>query len=296
VTAVAVVAHSGKQLGGGLTALRGALEAEGVVDPLWREVAKSRQAPALAREVLEAGSDVVVVWGGDGMVQRCADVLAGTDAAMAIVPAGTANLFASNLAIPRDIGRSVHVALHGARREIDVGRFNGEGFVVMSGVGWDAAMIREADGVLKDRVGRLAYVWTGMKHLRDPQFRARVKIDGAPWFEGAASSILVGNVAKMFGPITLFDDASPSDGEFEVGVVTASSLAQWGRALARTVVGNSERSPFLRSTRARRVRIKLDRKVRYELDGGDRTKTRTIAIDLDPGALTVCVPEAEKAR
>ena len=74
---------------------------EGVDDPLWFEVPKSRKAPKRVRAALDAGADLVIVWGGDGMVQRCIDALAGSDAAIAIIPAGTANLFASNLGIPR---------------------------------------------------------------------------------------------------------------------------------------------------------------------------------------------------
>ena len=62
---------------------------------------KSKQAPKQARAALEAGADLVFVWGGDGMVQRCADVLAGTGATMAVVPAGTANLLATNLGDPQ---------------------------------------------------------------------------------------------------------------------------------------------------------------------------------------------------
>ena len=49
------------------------------------------------------GAETIFVWGGDGMVQRCIDVLAGSDARLAVIPAGTANLFASNLGIPDDI-------------------------------------------------------------------------------------------------------------------------------------------------------------------------------------------------
>ena len=99
MTTVAVIAHTRKQLGGGLTELRDVLRAHGVDAPLWYEVAKSKQAPKQVRKALAAGADLVFVWGGDGMVQRCADVLAGTGAAMAILPAGTANLLATNLGI-----------------------------------------------------------------------------------------------------------------------------------------------------------------------------------------------------
>ena len=66
---------------------------------------------------------------------------------LAIIPAGTANLFASNLGIPKDIEEAVAVGLHGDRREVDVGKFNGERFAVMAGAGFDAAMIRDAGAV-----------------------------------------------------------------------------------------------------------------------------------------------------
>ena len=141
---VAVIAHSGKTLGGGLPELRRALEAAGVDDPFWCEVPKSRKAPAQVRRALNDGAELIIAWGGDGMVQRCVDVLAGSGASLAIIPAGTANLFATNLGIPKDIERAVSIALHGTRRTLDVGRFNGERFAVMAGAGFDAAMIRDA--------------------------------------------------------------------------------------------------------------------------------------------------------
>src|SRR5918995_4507313 len=108
---VAVVAHSGKTLGGGLPALRRALADEGVVEPLWYEVHKSRKAPKKVRKAREKGADLIFVWGGDGMVQRCVDALAGTGATVAIVPAGTANLFAANLDIPEDLEEAVRIGV-----------------------------------------------------------------------------------------------------------------------------------------------------------------------------------------
>src|SRR6476659_9056130 len=103
MTTVAVIAHREKQLGAGLRALREQLAAEGIDAPLWFEVSKSRKAPKRVREALVQGADRVLVWGGDGMVQRCVDVLAGSGATIGILPAGTANLFATNLGIPHDL-------------------------------------------------------------------------------------------------------------------------------------------------------------------------------------------------
>jgi diacylglycerol kinase (ATP) len=295
VTRVGVIAHGGKTLGGGLPELRRALERHGVVDPFWSIVPKSRKAPKQVRRALDAGAELIFAWGGDGMVQRCVDVVAGTEAALAIVPAGTANLLASNLGIPKDVEAAVEVGLSGERLKLDVGRVNGEGFAVMAGAGFDARMIAGADGRLKERLGRAAYLVSGAKNLRARPFGARIKVDGAEWFRGEASCILLGNVGKLFGGVEVFAEARPDDGRLALGVVTADGAVQWLRTLARAALGTASESPYARTTTARIVRIKLDRKVRYQLDGGERTKVKSLRIVVEPGAVEVCVPSAAAA-
>jgi len=288
---VAVVAHAGKSLGGGLPELRRVLEAEGVADPFWVEVPKSKKAPAQVQRALDDGAELVFAWGGDGMVQRCVGVLAGSGARLAIIPAGTANLFASNLGIPQDIEEAVGVGLRGDRHEFDVGRFNGERFAVMAGAGFDAAMIRDSgDGGLKERIGRAAYVWSGSENLRSKPFRATIEVDGAEWYKGEATCILLGNVGKLVGGVEVFEDARPDDGKLEVGVVTAEGVLDWSRMMGRAVAGSLGDSPFTQTTKARDVKVKLSRKVLYELDGGDRTKVKSFKVKVEPRAISVCVP------
>jgi len=286
---VAVVAHAGKTVGGGLPELRRTLADAGVADPLWTEVPKSKRAPAAVEQALEDGAELILAWGGDGMVRRCVNALKDTEVPLAIVPAGTSNLFATHLGIERDIGQAVQVALRGDRRRLDVGCFDGERFAVMAGAGFDAAMIKASDD-LKDRLGRAAYVVGGASKLDSEPFEAKIKIDGTRWYEGPASCILVGNVGELFGGIEVFADARPDDGVLDVGVLTSEGPVQLVRAAARTAVGSAEKSPFVRVTQARKVRVKLDRKVRYELDGGDRKKVKSFKVDIEPAAITVCVP------
>src|SRR5215213_4761433 len=207
---VAVVAHAAKTLGGGLPELRRVLKAEGVEDPLWYEVPKAKKATEQVQRALDQDAELVFAWGGDGTVRRCIDALAGADATLAVVPAGTANLFATNLRIPGDIEGAVAVGLRGARRRLDVGRFEKERFAVMAGAGFDAAMIRDADD-LKARVGRAAYLWSGSRNLRGAPFTSEIEVDGTEWFEGRATCILVGNVGDIFGGIEVFPDARPDD-------------------------------------------------------------------------------------
>jgi diacylglycerol kinase (ATP) len=287
---VAVVAHSGKSFGGGLTELRRLLAEAGVDDLRWYEVDKSRHAPASVRKARKHGAELLFVWGGDGMVQRCVNELVGHPVTMAVLPAGTANLFATNMGIPTDLEEAVAVGLHGQRRTIDVGLLNGEAFAVMAGVGFDAAMIRAAGSGLKDRFGRAAYIWTGSRELRTKPFHARVKTDGVTWYDGEASCILLGNVSRLFGGLEVFEDVQLDDNQLEVGIVTASGMVAWLRLLGRAVVGSAASSPLAQTTKAHRVKIRLDRKVRYELDGGDRTKVRAIKAKAKGQAITICVP------
>jgi diacylglycerol kinase (ATP) len=97
-------------------------------------------------------------------------------------------------------------------------------------------------------------------------------------------------VGKLFGGVEAFEDARPDDGKLELGVVTAEGLLEWGRMMARMAVGSASKSPFAQTTKARSVNVKLNRKVLYELDGGDRTKVKAFKVKVEAGAITVCVP------
>ena len=129
------------------------LAREGISDPLWYEVSKSRQAPNRCARSCR-GADVIFAWGGDGLAQRCVDTLAGTDTALAIVPAGTANLLASNLGVRRDPrgcrGRALRDTAEDRRRhsESRVLRCDGRRRIRRPND-------RHADGTLKDTFGRL---------------------------------------------------------------------------------------------------------------------------------------------
>lgn len=287
---VAVVANSAKSLDGGLPALRKALAQRGVSDPQWREVAKSRNAPEQVQQALAQGAELIFVWGGDGMVQRCIDAIGDSKATLAIVPAGTANLFASNLGIPRKLDAAVDLAFNGERRRFDVGRMNGERFAVMAGLGFDASVIRGADRKKKDRFGRSAYIWSATRNLRMDLFRARIDVDGSKWYDGKASCILCGNVGRAFGGIEIFKDARTDDGLLEVGVTNAEGIFQWGRTFARLRFSSASKSPYVHMTKARSVEVILRKKVRYELDGSGRTKQKKFRVEVEPAAVNICVP------
>ena len=290
---IAVVAHAGKTLQGGLSELRSVLADNGVKDPIWYEVDKSKHAPKRVRDATDACAELIIVWGGDGMVQRCIDVASGTNAALAIIPAGTANLLAANLLIPADIAESVRIALHGVRRRLDVGRMNGECFAVMAGAGFDGAMMSDVTSSAKEHLGRVAYLRSSMKAMKAPRTDTEIRIDGQHWFKGPTSCVLIGNVGTVTGGLQVFEHASLDDGRLDVGVVSAKGRLQWLRVLSRVIAhGEVDRSPFVQSTQATKIDVRFDKKVPYELDGGARGKTKRLKVRVKARSVIVCVPEA----
>jgi YegS/Rv2252/BmrU family lipid kinase len=298
---IGVVINQGKRLGTGLEELRATLADLGHADPPWYEVPKSKKAPQKVRQLVEEGVDRVLVWGGDGTVRRCIDALLhdgrGDDVSVGVLPAGTANLLALNLGIPEDLRAAVEIAVNGDPHPIDVGRINDQHFAVMAGAGFDAMMIRDADDSgAKDRFGRLGYVLAGVRNTAISPAEARISVDGDPWYVGAATCVIVGNVGRLLGGIPAFPDASPTDGLLDVGVIHARRRSEWARLLGSVLTKRTAASPFARVTTAEKVRVELDRTLPWEADGGDRERTDEFDIRCLVGAIRVCQPQRDDSQ
>lgn len=292
---IAVIAHKKKNLGGGLNELRRLLAERGYVAPIWLEASKSREMGRLARDAIAQGATLLLIWGGDGSVQRCVNAVVDLEVELALLPAGTANLLATNLKIPTDLSTAVAIGLDGVSQRLDVGVMNGKCFTVMAGIGFDAVTMKGADGTLKERFGRLAYLWTGAKALRVNARKTKIRVDGTVWFKGNATCVLVGQMNSVASGISIFPKSQPLDGLLEVGVVTAKSARQWVRVIARLALGSADQSPFTEMTQGQRIEVTLDRPSRYELDGGARKKRRSHEIAIKPGAIAVRVPRGESS-
>jgi YegS/Rv2252/BmrU family lipid kinase len=291
MTAIGLLVHAGKTLGSGLEELRMALADAGHPDPPWAEIPKSKKAPKHVRRLLDAGVERILVWGGDGTVRRCLDTIVAEDAKVevAILPAGTANLLATALDIPRDVGQAVDIALHGMPRSIDLGVMNGKAFAVMAGTGFDALMIRDADDGAKDHLGRLSYLRAGARHLNSSGAEVRIRVDGQPWFDGRATCVLVGNVGRILGGIDVFPRARFDDGLLDIGVVTAERRRDWLRVGVRAIAGRIDASPLVHVTQGSAASVRLDRTMPWQLDGGAQSRADEFEVSVLPGRVPVMV-------
>jgi diacylglycerol kinase (ATP) len=119
----------------------------------------------------------------------------------------------------------------------------------------------------------------------------KIKVDGRVWFNGRASCVLFGNVGTVTGGLCVFPDAQPDDGRLEIGVVTAQGRTDWLRVLSRVIAFHPDTSPMVKMTHGQRVTVRLDRPLRYELDGGARAETERLRVRVEPASVCVCVPQ-----
>ena len=110
---IAVVEHRGKVSAATHRRLREVLTQAGLEPASWIRVPKARKATAAVAEAVRGGADTVLVCGGDGTVRAAAEALVDTGVALAVLPTGTANLFAAGLDLPTEPAAVVELVTSG---------------------------------------------------------------------------------------------------------------------------------------------------------------------------------------
>jgi undecaprenyl-diphosphatase len=288
----AVVANPAKVKEGGPQhqQIHAALASAGWPKPLWLETTWEDPGGGQTRQALQAGAEVIFACGGDGTVAACASELAGTSAALAVVPSGTGNLLAANLGLPTRPANAVAAATAGGRRRLDVGVAGDRCFTVMAGIGFDAQMLRDTPETLKARLGWPAYVIAAARHLCETPMRVTISLDHAPPFTRQARTVLVANVGRLQGGLQLLPGATPDDGLLDVAVLMPPRRRSW-LPLAWSLIRHRPTAPVLETFQARHVEIHSDTEQPRELDGDLIEPASTLTAAVRPAALWVCVPQ-----
>lgn len=266
----------------------------GWADPLFFETAIDDLGQGGVRRALDAGAAAVLVAGGDGTVRAVSEAIAGTGVRLTIVPSGTGNLLARNLSLPLDDPeRVIAAAFTGRTQPIDIGiaritRPSGAvedaAFIVMAGMGLDAAMIANTRPTLKKAVGWVAYVDGAARSLpRARPFRLVYQIDGGRLHSVRTFSILFANCGALPAGIALIPDASIVDGALDVVLIQPRGWWGWLAVWRKVWWDNS----VLRRFRAGRLVLerRRDQSVRYlQAHGADSGANPPQSVQLDGDA------------
>lgn len=238
-------------------------------------------------------ASAVVVWGGDGTVNEVAAGLAGSAVPILPCPAGTENLLAKELHVPRDARKIVQVLRTGRIVDCDVGRINGRAFMLIIGVGFDGEVVRRLASGRSGHISHLSYFWPIWRTFWEHNFpRMRIVADGEEIFNDFGLAF-IGNISRYAVGLRICRDAIIDDGLLDLVVFscrqqTALMLhAAWTLLRRHPLKGNVTYRQF------QRVRIETDEPVVSQVDGDPGPGT-PLEIAVAPQRIKLIIPQKRR--
>ena len=224
------------------------------------------EAEKLARNAVREGFERIVAAGGDGTINEVVNGIAGSDAALGLLPMGTMNVFATELGLPSyDLNRCWEIIRAEHTRLIDLPSANGKHFVQLAGVGLDAQVVKETSLALKRNFGPLSYLFSAAQIAGRQPPRLLIESENAVTDEG--SFILIGNGRRYGGPFPFFKHAMIDDGLLDVLVFKRLGYLEIIKYLQNVIFTSDITLPEVEYFQTRRLRVSSEEEVPVEIDG-----------------------------
>ena len=256
-------------------------------------VAGKDVASALDNAASRRGVDVVLAGGGDGTISAAAARLMGTNKALAILPAGTMNLFARGLGIPQTLDAALQSFVDGDVMAVDIATANGRPFVHQFSIGMHAKMVQRRQNMeFGSRLGKIrASAQAAWTTINNPQaMKVTLTIGEA---EIVARTTAIGVTNNLFGEGHLPYADDPAGGVLGVYVTVAEQRRHLVKFFFNVARGKWRDNEHVEIHQAERVVVKVHspaKKFLAVIDGELVKLDRETTIKIHPGALKVLVP------
>jgi len=268
------------------------------------ETNRRGHATRLAQDAARRGLDLVVGFGGDGTLNEVATGIAGTDTALGVLPGGSTNVFARTLGMPNDPVEAVKRLAAGLNagdlRPIGLGRVNGRYFCFHTGIGFDAAVVRQVErhASLKRWAGHPLFIyaaastWAAHYDRHNPHFALHFE-DGTSVPDGYFTVVLNTNPYTYLGnrPLDLSPNASLDRGLVAVTFRTMQVTAILKSLAGALKGGGVQPAPYL-DTRSDLTRFDVESSTPfpYQLDGDYLGEVSKLSFEHCPDAVRLCMP------
>jgi len=234
----------------------------------------------LAVRAADAGSDVLVVVGGDGSVYETVNGLVESgrarDVELAVFPRGTGKDFVRSMRIPKDLAGAIDVASSGRVRTIDVGRarfvaWDGSEteayFANFAGAGISGAIARRANVSSKAAGGRISFLWATVAVFSRWQSAAMTAQVDETRRSGRMFEVLAMNGDYAGGGMWVTPEAEPDDGRFDVLLIGDVTKADFVRTFPKIYRGKHLSHPKIEVLHGGAVDVDADTRLPIVLDG-----------------------------
>jgi YegS/Rv2252/BmrU family lipid kinase len=239
--------------------------------------AAAGDARRLAADAIREGFEVLAVAGGDGTLNEAlngfSDVPDGFDRVrLGVLPLGTVNVFARELAIPMEFDAAWAAIRRGRETRIDLpavdcqanGAPQRRHFAQLAGAGLDARAIELVRWELKKKIGPLAYVVAGFAALAGAQSSITATGGG---HSATGELVLIGNGRLYGGRFRVFPDADLCDGLLEVCVFPRVNWLILARCGPSLLVGDTIPASVTEIFRAESITLSSPSRTPLEVDG-----------------------------
>jgi YegS/Rv2252/BmrU family lipid kinase len=244
----------------------------------------------LAHTAVARGASMCIAWGGDGTINEVASSLAFSNVALAVVPSGSGNGLARELAIPLNPSAAFEVALGGRDQLIDAGEIEGRMFFNVAGLGFDAHVAHEFAATGHARRGFARYMSIAVRELiRFVPDQYTISANGTR-LETRALFIAIANSRQYGNGATIAPGARIDDGALDVVVVAERSPWSAIAQMPMLFSGKVDRLPGVTIIPTADVEISAAHDMVYHVDGEPALAGRSVRARVHPGVLRVRVP------
>ena len=248
------------------------------------------EATRLAARAVQERYDFLIVCGGDGTINEAAQSLVGADITLAVYPVGTANVLAKDLRITRDAKKLSQWIATGQSQTISIGlaqkpeqqwqRY----FLLMAGIGLDAAMVRSVNPELKRHLGEGAYFLTAMEYLvRWPLIPFRLRVNEK---EYRATYAAISNSPGYGGGFVIAPGARMDDELLNVCIINSHSRLEYLGYAALAMRGKHTGCANITYLETNLIRGEAEQETWVQLDG-ELVGTLPMTFQVVPEALRV---------
>ncbi|MEO6907034.1 MAG: YegS/Rv2252/BmrU family lipid kinase [Abditibacteriaceae bacterium] len=246
----------------------------------------AEEAEKLLRECVQEKEPLVIVAGGDGALSMAANILAGSETAMAALPMGTGNTFARSIEMPLELTEAAAAIASGKIIQVDVGRVNGRVFLNSVTLGISGEIVKNLDGETKARLGLLSWPARILPILwGHHSLHLKISANGKS-FHLHTHQLIISNGRYLAGPIEAAPDASLQDSCLRVFALGKD----WKSLLKSTFLWIIRRHDSWKETHyfsAKKLRVE-SRKESIEADvDGELCESTPLDLEVQEGVLRV---------
>jgi len=247
---------------------------------------KTGDATELSKNAIESGAEMVVAVGGDGTLNECVKAVINTDCALAVIPCGSGNGFANHIKMSKNIDVALNQIAKSQVTQVDAGEVNGEIFINVAGVGFDAILAQKFNELTERGVANYIRLVVNELSYTPKSYTIR---HGEIERTIEAYMITCCNATQFGNDARICPSAKIDDGVLDFVIVRSFPQFQIAEFILRLMSGTLTNCELVEIVQAESMKI-ISNDQLVHLDGEPCVVGKTVSVNVMPQSIKVAIP------